>query len=52
MPKKLTTKKRTQIKGLPKKDKDLSAGDMKKVKGGFDWGTYDVQRLKKPPTTK
>jgi hypothetical protein len=35
MPKKQsTTKKRTQVKDLPKKEKKLTAGDMKKVRGG------------------
>lgn len=34
MPKKPNTKKRTQVKDLPKKEKKLSTGDMKKVKGG------------------
>ncbi|MBC7909925.1 MAG: hypothetical protein H7Y30_05465 [Pyrinomonadaceae bacterium] len=33
MPKKQSTK-RTQVKDLPQKEKKLSAGDMKKVKGG------------------
>lgn len=32
--KKPAAKKRTQVKELPKKDKKLSTGDMKKVKGG------------------
>jgi hypothetical protein len=31
--------KRTQVKDLPKKNKNLSKGDMKKVKGGII--TYD-----------
>jgi hypothetical protein len=35
MAKKQSTKKRTQVKDLPKKEKKLSAGDMKKVKGGL-----------------
>ena len=36
MPKKQTTKKHTQVKDLPRKEKKLSAGEMKKVKGGTD----------------
>lgn len=36
MPKKQSTKQRTKVKDLPKKEKDLSAGDMKKVKGGAE----------------
>ncbi len=35
MPKKQSAKKRTQVKDLPKKEKKLSTGDMKKVKGGL-----------------
>lgn len=35
MPKKQSTKKRTRVKDLPRKEKKLSAGDMKKVKGGL-----------------
>jgi hypothetical protein len=34
MAKKQSTKKRTQVKELPKKGKKLSAGELKKVKGG------------------
>lgn len=34
MPKKPSTKQRTQVKDLAKKEKKLSAEDMKKVKGG------------------
>jgi len=34
MPKKQSSKQRTNVKALPKKSKKLSAGDMKKVKGG------------------
>jgi hypothetical protein len=29
-----SSKRRTQVKDLPKKEKKLGAGDMKKVKGG------------------
>ena len=34
MAKKQSSKKRTQVKDLPKKEKKLGKGDMKKVKGG------------------
>lgn len=34
MPKKKSSKQRTEVKDLPKKSKKLSAKDMKKVKGG------------------
>lgn len=34
MPKKQTTKKRTQVKDLPKKEKELGKDDLKRVKGG------------------
>ena len=36
MAKKQSTKKRTQVKDLPRKEKKLSAGEAKKVKGGFN----------------
>lgn len=35
MPKKQSTKQRTQVKDLPKKGKKLSTKEMKKVKGGY-----------------
>ena len=38
MPKRPETKGRTQVKDLPKKEKKLSTGDMKKVKGGVSAG--------------
>jgi hypothetical protein len=44
MAKKQSTKKRTQVKDLPKKDKKLSKGDMKKVKGGSG-----LDCMSKPP---
>ncbi len=34
MPKKSSTKNRTQVASLPKKQTKLSAGDMRKVQGG------------------
>lgn len=46
MPKKPSTKQRTQVKDLPKKEKKLSKGDMKKVKGGEDKKialTYNIE---------
>jgi hypothetical protein len=47
MVKKQSTKKRTQVRDLPRKDKKLSAGDMKKVKGGLgDTATHEVGHLK------
>ncbi|MBC7909918.1 MAG: hypothetical protein H7Y30_05430 [Pyrinomonadaceae bacterium] len=56
MPKKQSTKKRTQVKDLPKKAQKLSAKDMKKVKGGgFEMLVDDTKGLKsptKPPTIK
>ncbi|MBC7909923.1 MAG: hypothetical protein H7Y30_05455 [Pyrinomonadaceae bacterium] len=55
MPKSSTTKsakKRTQVKDLPKKEKKLSAGEMKKVKGGLgDTGTHEVGHVKPKPKT-
>jgi hypothetical protein len=38
MAKKQTTQKRTKVEDLPRKGKKLSAGDMKKVKGGTTGG--------------
>jgi len=53
MPKKLSTKKRTAVKDLPKKAKKLGRADMKKVKGGFfDIFTEVSLKPPKPPTTK
>ena len=34
MPKKQSTKQRTQVKDLPRKKKELSKAEQKKVKGG------------------
>lgn len=34
MPKKPATKKRTQVKDLPEKEKELGKDDLKRVKGG------------------
>ncbi|MBC7909917.1 MAG: hypothetical protein H7Y30_05425 [Pyrinomonadaceae bacterium] len=53
MAKKQTTKKRTQVKDLPKKEKKLSAKDMKKVKGGLKFDGIDGEIIfKKPGTIK
>jgi len=57
MPKTLSTKKRTQVKDLPKKNRTLNSRDMKKVKGGVGITLEDALlsgQLKppKPPTTK
>lgn len=41
-----TPKARTQVKDLPKKEKKLSTGEMKKVKGGLI-ATYDLKMAKK-----
>ena len=35
MAKKQSAKKRTQVKDLPREEDKLSAGDMKKIKGGL-----------------
>ena len=35
MPVKKSTKRRTQVKDLPRKEKKLSKGEQKKVKGGI-----------------
>ena len=35
MPEKKSTKRRTQVKDLPRKEKKLSKSQQKKVKGGF-----------------
>jgi hypothetical protein len=47
MPQKKTTKRRTQVKDLPKEEKKLSAEDMKQVKGGnlFDTLKGTVQGI-------
>jgi hypothetical protein len=42
---KKSTKKRTQVKDLPKKEKRLSAGDMKKVKGGAGWAAENTKGM-------
>lgn len=34
MPKKQTTEKRTQVKDLPKEEKELGKDDLKRVRGG------------------
>jgi len=58
MPKKQSTKQRTQAKDLPRKEKKLSTGDMKKVKGGYtnggvtnedSWGAGTI-KAPTPPT--
>ena len=36
MAKKKETQRRTQVKDLPKKEKELSKGEQKKVKGGSE----------------
>ena len=41
MPKKQTTKQRTKVKDLPKKEKKLNTEDMKKVKGGAWYAKFD-----------
>jgi hypothetical protein len=56
------SKKRTQVKDLPKKEKKLSKGDMKKVKGGVlgeqgmsgkhEISIETIEIVKKPVTTK
>ena len=58
MPDRLSNKKRTAVKDLPKKGKRLSADDMKRVKGGVgitasdDWETPVDFKAPKPRTTK
>lgn len=56
MAKQQSTKQRTQVKDLPKKEKKLSTGDMKKVKGGAGYIKFDGIDgeiiSKKPGTTK
>lgn len=32
-----TNKRRTQVKDLPREDRELGAGDMKKVRGGMQF---------------
>ena len=53
---KKSTKKRTEVKDLPKKEKKLSKGDLKKVKGGegfYDWHEdFVVSKTPKPGTIK
>ncbi|MBC7932113.1 MAG: hypothetical protein H7Z38_16260 [Rubrivivax sp.] len=49
----MAKKQRTQVKDLPKKEKKLSAGELKKVKGGLgDTATHElgVKPKPKPPT--
>jgi hypothetical protein len=46
MPKKSTTKKRTKVKDLSKKKKELSAAELKGVKGGLT----KLPGKRKPPT--
>ena len=57
MTKKQSSNQRTQVKDLPKKEKKLSIGGMKKVKGGagyikFDGIDGEIKAPIKPPTTK
>ena len=47
MAKKQTTRKRTQVKDLPKKEKKLSNKTMKKVRGGI-WDKEHVLSRKLP----
>ena len=41
MAKKQSTKQRTQVKDLPKEEKKLGTGDLKKVKGGAGYMKFD-----------
>ncbi|MBC7932112.1 MAG: hypothetical protein H7Z38_16255 [Rubrivivax sp.] len=51
MSKQQSSKKRTQIKDIPREEKELNAGDMKKVKGGLgDTATHEVGHFKPNPT--
>jgi hypothetical protein len=49
MAKQQSSKKRTQVKDLPRKDKKLSAGDMKKVKGGKSEVSIETIEIVKKP---
>ena len=42
MPEKKSTKRRTQVKDLPRKEKKLSKGEQKKVKGGLTGSEVDT----------
>ena len=50
MPKKQSAKKRTQVKDLPAREKELSPKETKKVKGGYSIGgtTYEVDKVVRP----
>ncbi|MBC7909922.1 MAG: hypothetical protein H7Y30_05450 [Pyrinomonadaceae bacterium] len=52
MAKKQTTKKRTQVKDLPPKEKKLSERDMKKIKGGFEPIEVVTVKIPKPGKVK
>ncbi|MBC7932110.1 MAG: hypothetical protein H7Z38_16245 [Rubrivivax sp.] len=46
----MAKKQRTQVKDLPKEEKELNAEDMKKVKGGLgDTATHEVGHFKPKP---
>ncbi len=52
MTKKQSTKQRTQVKDLPKKEKKLTEKEMKKVKGSFSGGgsqtaTFGIKPIEK-----
>jgi hypothetical protein len=42
-------KKRTQVKDLPSGKKKLSASKMKKIRGGFQTTSEELQEFKRPP---
>lgn len=50
MAKKQSTNRRTQVKDLSKKNKALTAKDMKKVKGGHEMGhtAFGIQSTDQP----
>jgi hypothetical protein len=48
MTEKKTPKRRTQVKDLPKEEKELSKEKQKKVKGGVTGGVDAVDCLSKP----
>lgn len=54
MAKKQSGTKRTQAKDLPRKEKKLSAGDAKRVKGGWVWSSFEglVDPTSKPGGAK
>ena len=41
-------KRRTQVKNLPVKEKDVTAAEAKKVKGGDDWEAPLAAKPKSP----